>query len=201
LPLEERRTERRLRLIDAALALLSAGGLEAVTVRGVCRRARLADRQFYEQVQSCDELLGLAWDHVMDAEILPRLSARLKDTADLESRLKVAADVALSVIEEDPRRGQLLVHWGESTQLRARREQAIQLAATIIRENAADLLDKRGSDVELTALILAAGIAELLSMWARGDVQVGPEELTSVLVGTCLSSPIVGVARPPLSVE
>ena len=45
--LTERREQRRVALMDAALDLIGEGGGAAVTVRSVCRRASLTDRYFY----------------------------------------------------------------------------------------------------------------------------------------------------------
>ena len=53
---DDRRAERRARLLDAGLSILgSEAGPEAVTVRGVCRQSGVSARYFYESFSDRDE--------------------------------------------------------------------------------------------------------------------------------------------------
>src|SRR5512139_974724 len=63
---EERRSERRHRLVDAALAIWGEQGWAAVTMRQVCARAGLIDRYFYESFPDRDALLVAVWDQLRD---------------------------------------------------------------------------------------------------------------------------------------
>ncbi|HET6290833.1 MAG TPA: TetR family transcriptional regulator, partial [Amycolatopsis sp.] len=54
---DERRAERRLALLGAALDIWQEQGWAAVTMRGVCARANLTDRYFYESFANRDVLL------------------------------------------------------------------------------------------------------------------------------------------------
>src|ERR1700758_2951732 len=61
---DDRRAERRARLLDAGLSILgSEAGPEAATVRGVCRRSGVSARYFYESFSDRDNLVGTvcAW--------------------------------------------------------------------------------------------------------------------------------------------
>src|SRR5256885_16518468 len=53
----ERRDERRARLLAAGLDALGTDGYAGATVRGVCARARLTPRYFYESFDDLDALL------------------------------------------------------------------------------------------------------------------------------------------------
>ena len=66
---EARRIERRLRLLAAAREVWGTDGWAAVTMRGVCGRAGLVDRYFYESFSDRDALLGTVWDQERDALI------------------------------------------------------------------------------------------------------------------------------------
>ena len=59
---EQRHTERRKQLIEAALRIWSEEGWTAVTMRRVCSVARLTDRYFYESFADREALLAAAWD-------------------------------------------------------------------------------------------------------------------------------------------
>src|SRR5699024_12034107 len=58
----ERRTRRQAALLDAALDTAAAEGMAAVTVRGVCTRARFNDRYFYESFRTVDDLVAALFD-------------------------------------------------------------------------------------------------------------------------------------------
>ena len=59
---EQRHTERRTQLIEAALRIWAKEGWTAVTMRRVCSVARLTDRYFYESFADREALLAAAWD-------------------------------------------------------------------------------------------------------------------------------------------
>src|SRR5579875_1024969 len=63
----ERQAERRRRLLAAGLDLLGAdeGSTAELTVRGICRRAGLAARYFYESFTDKDELTSAVFDWVV----------------------------------------------------------------------------------------------------------------------------------------
>ena len=64
---EDRREERRARLLAAGLELIGEDGIAAVSVRGVCGRAGLTPRYFYEEFGSVDELARQLFDREFDA--------------------------------------------------------------------------------------------------------------------------------------
>jgi len=55
---EQRHAARRALIQAAALELIAQDGTAAVTVRSVCRRAKLTDRYFYESFESRDALVA-----------------------------------------------------------------------------------------------------------------------------------------------
>src|SRR6201995_2401774 len=56
---------RRARLLEAGLDLLGGDDAAELTVRGVCRRAGLAARYFYESFADKDELIGAVVESVI----------------------------------------------------------------------------------------------------------------------------------------
>ena len=57
---DERIARRREQLMDAALEVLGSDDGGALTVRGVCREAKLTARYFYESFDSADDLVAAA---------------------------------------------------------------------------------------------------------------------------------------------
>jgi AcrR family transcriptional regulator len=71
------------RIVDEAIALVDADGLEALTVRGLAARFETGPASLYRHVASRDELLVLIVDHVLGEVELP--------SPDLPSRAQVEA--------------------------------------------------------------------------------------------------------------
>src|SRR3954468_13388913 len=74
-PADERREQRRQRLVETALDCLHDEGLAGVSVRSVCARARLTPRYFYESFADLDELLVATVDAVCDEVATSGLAA------------------------------------------------------------------------------------------------------------------------------
>jgi AcrR family transcriptional regulator len=64
--LDARRDARRRRLLEVGFELLGGQGSAAVTVRSVCRHAKLTDRYFYENFADRDELLVAVYQRVAE---------------------------------------------------------------------------------------------------------------------------------------
>lgn len=65
--LEERRTERRERLLDAGLELFGTQGYAQTTIEQLCSAARLNPRYFYEEFATRDALLGAVYQRHVTA--------------------------------------------------------------------------------------------------------------------------------------
>jgi AcrR family transcriptional regulator len=75
---EQRREERRQRLIDAGLELFGTRGVAAVGIVDICAQAGLIKRYFYESFSSIDELAGAVFEQVTDrlvAQVVPAIVA------------------------------------------------------------------------------------------------------------------------------
>jgi AcrR family transcriptional regulator len=99
-PLEDRQALRRDELIAAGVHLLGGESGPAVTVRAVCREARLTERYFYESFSDRDEFVRAVYDDVCARA----MSALMSATTPREA---VEQFVALMV--DDPVRGRVLL--------------------------------------------------------------------------------------------
>lgn len=66
-PLQERSRRLWNRTLDTALDLLIEGGLEAVTVSEVCRRARISPPSLYARVDGLAGLISATYEYGMDS--------------------------------------------------------------------------------------------------------------------------------------
>ncbi|MDB5971922.1 MAG: TetR family transcriptional regulator [Hydrocarboniphaga sp.] len=62
---DERRDERKRRLIEAGIKVIGREGYAATTVRAVCAEAGLTERYFYEAIGDRERLLGAVYAHLV----------------------------------------------------------------------------------------------------------------------------------------
>jgi AcrR family transcriptional regulator len=62
---DERRDERRRKLIEAGIKVIGREGYAATTVRAVCSEAGLTERYFYEAIGDRERLLGAVYEHLV----------------------------------------------------------------------------------------------------------------------------------------
>lgn len=198
----ERAVKRRAALCEAALDLLAEGGWERVTVRGVCTRARLNDRYFYESFRDPAALL-LAVREQVTAEAFATITDTIKGTEpDPEVRVRAIVVAIIEFFTSDPRRGHLLLQSQATDELRRARQATIRVMARLVVEQGVVMLGDQAPperDRELAALTLVHGTLELFASWLRGELAVTREHLTDFLIamvqttGTLRRSP----SRPP----
>lgn len=178
---EQRRTERRTALVDAALGIWQEQGWAAVTMRGVCARANLTDRYFYENFTNRDELLATAWDQVRD-ETLRAVLDTIAEHAESPpmDQLRAGLTVIVHRVEEDPARAQILYgdHSGSAI-LEQRRRQSVQQATDILIDLARPFLRAEVDEFAFhTAVLLGiGGFVEIMLAWRSGMLEAGPTTL------------------------
>lgn len=193
--LDARRDERRRRLLEVGLDLLGGEGSTAVTVRSVCRHAKLTDRYFYENFADRDELLLAVFDQVAaearDAlvaattevgEALVALTAEPHGTAriampDLSERMaRRAVERFLAVLVDDPRKGRvLLLEPLTDPTLSRRAVEVLPLFAGLVRSQLGAATT--AVDADMTAIALIGALANLFGRWLEGTLQASREEV------------------------
>lgn len=178
---EERQEERRQRLVDAATEIWGTQGWAAVTMRGVCAKAGLIDRYFYENFADRDALLVAIWDSV-HADSLMILGAAFEEAADAPPTEQVRAGITSLVqnMVADPVRAHIALgdHAG-STLLQDRRREVILLISDLIiglwQPYARP--EVRTDEMRMWALVGIGGIYELVAAWHAGVIEPTAEEL------------------------
>ncbi|MDT4915325.1 MAG: hypothetical protein QOH89_25 [Pseudonocardiales bacterium] len=75
---DERRAQRRQRLVDAGLELFGTRGVAAVGIGDICAEAGLIKRYFYENFSSIDDLAVAVFEQITDSlveQVLPAIVA------------------------------------------------------------------------------------------------------------------------------
>lgn len=181
----ERTARRRAALCEAALDLLAEGGQERVTVRGVCSRAKLNDRYFYENFRDPKALLLTVREQVTE-QAFAVVGTAIADTGpDPDVRVRAVVEALVGFFTEDPRRGHLLVQSQATEELRNARQASIRAMARLVADQSVTMLGAKAppeQDRELAALTLVHGTLELFATWLRGELDVTREHLVDFLV-------------------
>lgn len=180
---DARVARRRATLIDATLDLLAEDEVGAVTVRGICTRAGLTPRYFYESFAGADELVAAAYDEVI-GEIAQRALTAFHAATDTRSRVEGAVRALVGVIESDRRKGLVLfTDTLRSAVVAAKRAESTRLFVNLTAESAREALGvKPGPEMTAAAYFQVGGLGRLLASWTEGAIELDREQLIAVCV-------------------
>jgi AcrR family transcriptional regulator len=179
----ERLADRRRRLLAAGLDLLGAEpqDLSDLTVRGICGRAGLAARYFYESFTDKDEFVSGVFDWVVAGLAATTQAAVAAAPVREQSRAGMANIVR--TIAGDARIGRLLF----STQLAnavvvRKRAESSALFAMLSGQYAGDALRMPANDrIKAGAHFAVGGVVQTISAWLAGAVRLEPDQLVDQL--------------------
>ncbi len=167
---DDRRAERRSRLLDAALELLGTEGWSGTTVRAVCQTAQLNPRYFYESFDDLDALVVALYDRLCD-ELRIEVEKAVADVGDgLEAIVRATVASTVRFVDVDRRRGRVLYHeaLGNEALNRRRLESGYALA---------DLISAGDAKHRVTAAFVVGGFSEVLTAWLDGRITVSRKRL------------------------
>lgn len=176
---EDRQARRRAQFIEAGLELLGvADGEPSLTVRGVCAQAGLAARYFYESFADRDALAIAVFDHVV-SDIAEATLAAVKEAVQPQEKATAGLRAIVRCITDDPRRGRLLFSPAlNSAVLAERRFESTRMFVQLLRAQAREMYGvDEGPQAGLLADFLVGGLAQTLSSWLAGTLEVTEDEL------------------------
>jgi AcrR family transcriptional regulator len=183
IPAEQRRAQRRAALLAAGTEIVGTQGYAKLTVGGLCSRAGLNERYYYENFASTEEVLLAVFDQVM-AELTGAIVTAIAVAPD-ETRAKARAAIAAAVklLTDDPRKTRIV--FAEplaAPALNSRRAEVGRSFVALIVAQAHDFFGPEtalriGTWGDFAAAHLLGGLAETLTAWVRGDLAIDREEL------------------------
>jgi AcrR family transcriptional regulator len=203
LSLDERKTERRRLLLDAAYELLATEGWSATTVRAVCHRSGLNPRYFYESFADRDALAVAVFERLVGELRSSVVAAMDAAPADFPSQMRAGVECTVSFVSDDRRRARVL--YVESVGIdaldRRRIDTGHELTAFIVED--ARRRQRAAADDDpttaLTAAVLVGGMSEVMLAWIEGRIEIGREQLvedlTAMFVALCEGAGRVAVER------
>jgi AcrR family transcriptional regulator len=183
---EERRAERRQRLLDAGLDLLGRRGWHATTVTAVCEHARLTPRYFYESFADRDELLLAIFDSIITS-VADEAAAAVGATPSMEGTIRAAITAWVRAATNDPRMARVaFVEALGSEALMRRRIQAMRHFAEQLTDQARRLYPNAvDSRLAMAGRIVAGGLIETMIEWVEGRSDRPPENLVEDYTRLC----------------
>lgn len=180
---DARVARRRAALIDAALDMLAEPEPGSVTVRGICARAGLTPRYFYESFANADLLVEATYDMII-GQIAERALAGFDAGSSPRGKVIGAVEAIVDVIEGDPRKGRVLFSDTlRSPVVAAKRAEMIRLFTDLTFQSAPAVAKVSGGQETLAAAhFQVGGLGRVLASWTEGLIDLD----RSALVGICV---------------
>lgn len=178
----DRLARRRARLLESGLDLLGSNvDPEELTVRGICQRAGLATRYFYESFADKDVFIGAVFDSVIAQLAATTQAAVAAAPADHQTRAGMTNIVR--TIQADPRVGRLIFGAQVSNSAVIRKRQETEALFVMLAGQHVETLTQRPADQRTKAFsyFVVGGVTQTVSAWLAGDVTLTSEELVDQL--------------------
>jgi AcrR family transcriptional regulator len=186
---DERRQQRRQRLLNAGLQIFGTVGFDEATITLLCGTAQVGTKAFYEEFPSREALLlEVATDIVAEGARAVE-QALITAPRDLQARARAGLTAYVEYLTEDPRRVRIAYHEIRVAPLERERQFASVAFASLVSAQVEELgIGGPPRDSLLLALALTGGVGELLNYWTNA-VDKPPtvrlvDELTRIFVAT-----------------
>lgn len=178
---DERRADRRQRLLEAGLDLFGTEGWSGTTIEKLCTHASVATRSLYDEFASREALLLAVYEGVVNdvlADVVPRVLAH---RGDARAQIHAGIQGYVDFLTADPRRA-AVAHREirvAGTLEHARHASVSRFAEVIAHQ--AQLPDPSGRG-RVLALALAGAVNEVMVAWvAHEDPRPDPAPMVDVL--------------------
>jgi AcrR family transcriptional regulator len=197
---DERRAQRRERLMEAGLDVLGSEGIAGLTMTEVCARAGLTERYFYESFRNRDELieaLFAASDEETMAAVFAALEAAPRDLFEVS---RAAAAAIIGVLTEDPRKARAYVEAIGSEAARTQRDRSVRAYAELLAEQMRDLRGltekRRQAPLRLATTMLVGGLSEAIIGWLDGSLEMSRDEVADEIARLTVAAADAVAATP-----
>jgi AcrR family transcriptional regulator len=195
---EQRRAQRRERLLEAALDEFTSRGYHKTKIADLCTRAGVSTRNFYEKFASKEALLLELHAHI-NTEAMKRMLPVLDSLADAEplTRITTLLDAFVAAVTADPRYPRL--NYVEAPGISKAMERQHHdwftrytdfIEAECDRAADAGLAPRR--DYHLTAIALVGAVTGILREWQAHQPPLPVEDVASEIRAVFLAA----ITRP-----
>jgi AcrR family transcriptional regulator len=195
---EERRAERRARLIEAAVRVYGEVGYRSATVKAVCAAAELTERYFYESFANSEALLIAAYHQVTDTlhrEMTAAAETIASDGSD--RRIQAVLTLYFSRLQENPRPARvfLLEMHGISPAVDAVQMEAMKRMSGILLPRA--VTPATATPMSLAEIGTMGAVITIARRWVAQDYQQPVDDVIAIAAQFCRVAAIdVAPSRP-----
>ncbi|MDI5978455.1 TetR/AcrR family transcriptional regulator [Amycolatopsis magusensis] len=191
---EQRRAERREKLLAAALERFTSDGYAQTKIARVCTDAGVSTRNFYEEFSSKEQVLLTLHARINEAAY-ERVGAKLDELGELGAvtRISAALDVFVATVTADPRLPRLnyVEAVGVSPELERQHQDWVTRWAEFIAAEA-ERAARHGlapvRDYRLTSIALVGAATGLLREWQAHEPPLPVEAIAAELKGVMLAA-------------
>ena len=178
---DERRSDRRQRLLTAGLDLFGTEGWQGTTIERLCSAAGVATRSFYEEFASREALLNAVYEDIMTgvlSSVLPAVQAHQDGN---EGRIRLGLEGYVRYLTEDPRRARVAHREIRiAGELETDRARMVRRFAEVI---ASEAKLEDGAAGRCLALALTGAVSEVLVDWvAHPEPRPSTQPMVDALV-------------------
>ena len=179
---EERAAERRVRLLQATLAVWADPEVRT-TMTAICAEAGLSERYFYESFVGLDEALTAVLDNVATEIETVTMAAVQAAGDDPTARVHASIQAFVQLLVDDPRKGRVAII--EATSIPALRQRRTELLRHLAHRSAEQaqtqlgLATRGGREDEIAGLLFIGGMAELITAWLDGALEASADEIVA----------------------
>jgi AcrR family transcriptional regulator len=184
--LDDRKAARRGQLIEAGLDLLGTEGSAAVSVRAVCRNAKLTERYFYESFNDREGLVLGVYEYVGSLAHHALVDAVRNAPLDATARAVAAVTTFVKLMVDDPRKGRVLLLAPMTDPALSRRGvELLPSFAELVREqlSGGDDLDR-----QMIAIGLVGALGNVFIAYLNGSLEISRERLVAHCVRLVLGA-------------
>jgi AcrR family transcriptional regulator len=177
----ERLARRRAQLLEATLDLWGDPERPRVTMTGVCQRAQLTERYFYESFGHLDDALAAVLEQIADEIERTTVAALATAGGDPTDRVRASISAFVRILTDDPRKGRAAIV--ESAHVAATREHRERLLRRFARLSAREARRLYGPEAwgepegAFAATMFVGGVALLVTSWLDGTLPATPEAI------------------------
>lgn len=166
--------------MEAGLDEVGAKGIAHLTMTGVCRRAGLTERYFYESFSNREALLVALLESMFEEYFLALIAEIDGTPPDLLSRARLAVRIGMDVVTRDPRKARLYAETIGHESVRKVRTDAVRRAVEFGADQAESVIGLKGPKQRarfvLAAMTIANGQIESIVSWVNGDIPLSRDE-------------------------
>ncbi|KQY59775.1 hypothetical protein ASD11_09565 [Aeromicrobium sp. Root495] len=156
--------------------MIGEDGLTVLNAEGVCARAGLTKRYFYESFSDRDALAVHILESLLD-EVQTAIAAGLAAAGPTPAeRMAPTVEALVEVLLRDPRRARLYAEAAALDAVHARREAAIG-EFTVLLLDVVLQVPRDDARSRVDAHIVVAGTTDVVSRWVRGEIDISRDDL------------------------